>query len=106
MRKMALFFSAVTAIVVSANLAPAAEAPPSSSERFAFVTSEADNSLMIIDLKTEKMIKTLPTGETPHAIVFTKTGKGYVNNRSSTDLTVINGNTFDIVKIIPLPAFP
>jgi hypothetical protein len=26
-------------------------------------------------------------GETPHALVFTKTGKGYVNNRGSRDLT-------------------
>lgn len=105
MRKIALFSFVVIAIVASANTALAAEAPLSSSGRFAFVTSEADNSLTIIDLKTEKMLKTLPTGKTPHVIVFTKTGKGYVNNRGSRDLTVINGNTFDIIKIIPLPAF-
>lgn len=101
---MALFSFVVTAIVVFTNTAPAAEAPPSSSERFTFVTSEADNSLTIIDLKTEKMIKRLPMGETPHALVFTKTGKGYVNNRGSRNLTVINGNTFNIIKTIPLPA--
>ena len=69
-----------------------------------FVTSEADDSLAIIDLKTEKTIKTLPTGKTPHALVFTKTGKGYVNNRGSRDLTVINGNTSNIIKTIPLLA--
>ncbi len=72
MRKKALFSFVVTAIVLSANTAPAAEAPPLSSERFAFVTSEADSSLTIIDLTTEKMIKTLPMGETPHALVFIK----------------------------------
>lgn len=94
-----------TAIILSANTAPAAEALQASAERLAFVTSEADNSLTIIDLITEKTIKTLPTGKTPHALVFTKTGKGYVNNRGSRDLTVINGNTLNIIKTIPLPAF-
>jgi YVTN family beta-propeller protein len=105
LRKTVLLSIVFTAIVLSANTARAAEAPQASSERFAFVTSEADDSLAIIDLKTEKMIKPLPTGKTPHALVFTKTGKGYVNNRGSRDLTVINGNTFNIIKTIPLPAF-
>jgi hypothetical protein len=50
-------------MVLSANTVLAAEAPPASSERFAFVTSEADDSLAIIDRKTEKMIKNSPYGE-------------------------------------------
>ncbi len=44
-------------------------------------------------------------GEAPHALVFTKADKGYVNNKSSRDLTVVNGNISNIVKTIPLPAF-
>lgn len=72
--------------------------------RFAFVPSEGDNNLMIVDLINEKVVKTLPTGKTPHALAFTKEGKGYVNNRGSKDLTVIDGNTFEVMKTISLPA--
>jgi len=73
-------------------------------ERYAFVTSEGDNNLVVLDLNTEKTVKTLPTGKSPHALAFTKDGKGYVNNRGSKDLTVIDGNTFEVVKTIALPA--
>jgi len=72
--------------------------------RFAFVPSEGDNNLMIVDLINEKVVKTLPTGKTPHALAFTKEGKGYVNNRGTKDLTVIDGNTFEVIKTIALPA--
>jgi YVTN family beta-propeller protein len=74
------------------------------SGRFAFVTSEGDNNLSIVDLNTEKVVKTLPTGKTPHALAFTANGKGYVNNRGSKELTVIDGNKFEVTGTIPLPA--
>jgi YVTN family beta-propeller protein len=74
------------------------------SDRFAFVTSEGDNNLAVIDLNTEKIVKTLPTGQTPHALAFTKDGKGYVNNRGSKELTVIDGNKFEVIRTIVLPA--
>ena len=76
----------------------------SASDRFAFVTSEDDNNLTIIDLSTEKVVKTLPTGETPHVLAFTGAGKGYVSNRGSKDLTVIDANAFEVIKTIALPA--
>jgi YVTN family beta-propeller protein len=74
------------------------------SDRFAFVTSEGDNDLSVIDLNAEKVITTLPTGKTPHALTFTSHGKGYVNNRGSRTLTVIDGNKFRVMKTIALPA--
>jgi YVTN family beta-propeller protein len=74
------------------------------SDRFAFVTSEGDNQVMIIDLNSEKVVKTLPTGKTPHALAFTKQGKGYVSNRGSKDLTVVDANKFEVIKTISLPA--
>jgi YVTN family beta-propeller protein len=72
LRKAVLSSIIFTAIVLFANTACEAETPPASSEWFAFVTSEADDNLAIIDLKTEKVIKTLPAGKTPHALVFIK----------------------------------
>jgi YVTN family beta-propeller protein len=74
------------------------------SDRFAFVTSEGENNLAIVDLNTEKLVKTLPTGKTPHALAFTSGGKGYVNNRGSKELTVIDGNKFEVTKTLALPA--
>jgi YVTN family beta-propeller protein len=72
--------------------------------RFAFVTSEGDNNVSVVDLNTEKVVKTLPTGKTPHALAFTTNGKGYVNNRGSKELTVIDGNKLEVIKTVPLPA--
>jgi YVTN family beta-propeller protein len=46
----------------------------------------------------------LLTGKTPHAIAFTRDGKGYVNNRGSKELTVIDGNKAEVVKTIQIPA--
>jgi YVTN family beta-propeller protein len=74
------------------------------SGRFAFVTSEGDNNLSVVDLNAEKVVKTLPTGKTPHALTFTAGGKGYVNNRGSKELTVIDGNRFGVTGTIALPA--
>jgi YVTN family beta-propeller protein len=86
---------AVMFLVASAALA---------SDRFAFVTSEGDNDISVIDLNAGKVITTLPTGKTPHALTFTSYGKGYVNNRGSMDLTVIDGNEFRVIKTIALPS--
>ncbi len=74
------------------------------SDRLAIVPSEGDNNISIVDLNAEKVLKTLPTGTMPHAIAFTKEGKGYVNNRGSKALTVIDGNKLEVVKTIALPA--
>lgn len=73
-------------------------------DRYAFVTSEGDNNLTIVDLIAEKTVKILPTGKVPHALVFTKEGKGYVNNRATKDITVIDGKSLAVLKTIPLPA--
>jgi YVTN family beta-propeller protein len=76
----------------------------SASDRFAFVTSEGDNNVSIVDLNAGKMVKSLPTGKTPHALAFTKDGKCYVNNRGSKDITVIDANKFEVIKTVSLPA--
>jgi YVTN family beta-propeller protein len=74
------------------------------SRRLAYVPNEGDNNLMVVDLNAERVIKTLPTGKTPHALTFTKQGKCYVNNRGTKDLTVIDANKFEVIRTIPLPA--
>ena len=104
MRKTLLLLLLILSSLLVASLAYTDEQSATDSGRFAFVTNEGDNNLMVVDLNTERVVKSLPTGQTPHALVFTKDGKGYVNNRGTKDLTVIDGNKFEVIKTIPLPA--
>lgn len=73
-------------------------------ERIAYVPSEALNNLVVIDLITAKQLKILPTGKTPHALAFTSGGKGYISNRGSNELTVIDANKLEVIRTIPLSA--
>jgi YVTN family beta-propeller protein len=72
--------------------------------QYAYVTNEKDANLMVVDLKTEKVVAILPTGKVPHALVFTPGGKGYVNNRGERSLTVIDGVKMKVLRTIDLPA--
>ncbi len=74
------------------------------SGRYAYVTNEGDNNLLVVDLKSEKVVATLATSKIPHGLVFTREGKGYVNNRGEASLTVIDGISMTVLKSIPLPA--
>jgi len=74
------------------------------SERLAFVSSEGENNVTVIDLNTEKVIKTLPVGSVPHAMATTPGGRIYVNNRGSKNLTVILSDGWTVAKTIDLPA--
>jgi YVTN family beta-propeller protein len=73
-------------------------------ERLALVSSEEENSVAVLDLLTEKTVKVLPVGKTPHAMAATATGKIFVNNRGSADLTVLDANTLEVTATIALPA--
>ncbi|MCI5121350.1 MAG: hypothetical protein D3908_09225, partial [Candidatus Electrothrix sp. AUS4] len=67
-----------------------------------YVANEGDHNVMVVNLETEEILATIPTGYSPHAIVFAG-GKAYVNNRGSEYLSVINTETLE-VKEIPLEA--
>ena len=73
-------------------------------ERLALVSSEGENSVTVIDLLTEKTVKVLPVGKTPHAMAASSSGTIFVNNRGSADLTVLDANTLEVTETIALPA--
>lgn len=73
-------------------------------KRFAFVASESENNIQVINLDTEQLEDKLPTGKTPHAMAVTSMGKIFVNNRGSKELTLIDSNTVQVLGKIPLPA--
>jgi DNA-binding beta-propeller fold protein YncE len=73
-------------------------------KRLALVASEADGRVVVIDLETERVIRTLPTGKVPHAMAVAPGGKIFVSNRGSRELTVIDGMAAEVAGAIPLPA--
>ncbi len=75
-RAYGLLFSVVFLLLAATSAFAAGEAT-----RLAYVPSEGDNNLTVVDLMTEKVIKTLPTGKTPHVLAFTKGGKCYVEQQ-------------------------
>lgn len=77
---------------------------PVTPAHFAYVTNEGDNTVMQVDLEAGRVLKTLPTGKVPHALVFNHGNKLYVNNRGERSLTVIDTAAMTVLKTIPLPA--
>jgi DNA-binding beta-propeller fold protein YncE len=73
-------------------------------ERLALVSSEGEAKVAVVDLETELVIKTIPTGKIPHAMAISPVGKIFVNNRGSRELTIIDGNAVELAGTIPLPA--
>lgn len=104
MKKILIFAVAALTLSLFLNSVSAEQPWTKGHERYAFVPSELDNNLKIVDLQTDEEVRTLPTGNQPHALAFTKDGKCYVNNRSSSELTVIDAFTFEVInRITPLP---
>jgi len=96
--------SIVTMVLLTVLSACVPGVSPPSQSHYAYVTNEKDNNLMVVDLDRQEIIKTLPTGKTPHALVLTKDGKGYVNNRGEKSLTVIDVVSKSVLGTIELPA--
>lgn len=77
----------ITGMVLTMLLA--ASAAFAAGGRLALVSSEGENSVTVLDLLTEKTVKFLPVGKVPHAMAAAPTGRIFVNNRGSQDLTEI-----------------
>jgi len=72
--------------------------------RLAFVASEADGNVVVIDLDTEKVGKILPTGKVAHTMAVAPGGRIFVNNRGSRDLTVLDALAAQVAGSVALPA--
>jgi len=102
MKAMASSFLTMALLAVMVALVPSQS--DEAQRQYAYVTNEQDANLMVVDLESEKVVATLPTGKIPHALVFTHDGKGYVNNRGECSLTVIDGVAMTVLRTIDLPA--
>ena len=95
---------ALSAAALAALLTACAAPGGTPAVRHAFVASEAQNQLVVIDLQTEQPIKTLATGQVPHAMATTAQGTIFVNNRGSKNLTLIDGFRLEPLGALDLPA--
>lgn len=100
-----LFF-AMTGLALSTLMGGCATqtAGTGQAERLALVASETDGNVAVIDLNTEKAVKTLPTGKVPHAMAIVPGGKIFVNNRGTKELTILDGMAVAVAGAVPLPA--
>jgi len=73
-------------------------------ELLALVASETDGNVVVLNLRTEQVEKTLPTGKVPHAMAIATGGKIYVNNRGTRELTILDGKSVQVAGTVPLPA--
>jgi YVTN family beta-propeller protein len=99
------FRTFVTALLL-AGVTTANATPQTTGEatRLALVASEADGIVVVIDLNTEQVGKTLATGKVPHAMAIAPGGKIFVNNRGTKELTILDGIALEVAGAVPLPA--
>jgi YVTN family beta-propeller protein len=70
----------------------------------ALVTGEKSNTLTIVDLDTDEVVKTIEVGKVPHAIgVSPDKTKAYTGNRGSNSISVVDLVGDEAVQTIPLP---
>ena len=73
-----------------------------------YVTGNVDNTVSVIDGKTNTVIVTIPVGGFPQGIAFNSdNGNMYVPSGTSNTVTVIDGQTNTVIgSPIPIGAFP
>jgi YVTN family beta-propeller protein len=69
-----------------------------------YVTND-DGSLAVADGATNQNITQIPTGQFPHGVdVNLLNNKVYVSNENSGNMTIIDGNTNQVLQTLPIPA--
>ncbi len=72
-----------------------------------YISNGRTNNVTVFDLKTEKTLRQIPTGENPDAIMYDNFSKKiYTCNGKSKDLSVIDPATDKVIKTISLGGKP
>ncbi|MFN3804835.1 MAG: cytochrome D1 domain-containing protein [Pyrobaculum sp.] len=75
--------------------------------RFVFVPNRGENTLSVIDTKTDEVIKTIVTGSGPSLSGMTPDGKKlYVSNRGGVDIAVVDTVNLKVIKTITVGERP
>ena len=72
-----------------------------------FVTNYLDNSVSVIDTRTQKLIATIPVGINPRGIAITPSGDAiYVTNVHDGTVSIIDSATLTVINTITVGAKP
>jgi len=70
---------------------------------YAYIPNQVDNTVSVIDLSTNVVIKTIAVGQQPSGVTIAPDGsKAYITNLGSKTLSVINTATNTVTATIPL----
>jgi YVTN family beta-propeller protein len=73
----------------------------------AYVTSIGSGSLTVIDLRTGKRLRNIPTGEGAEGVAVWPGGQQiWVTNRAADTVTVLDAETLEILSQLPATGFP
>ncbi len=90
--------------IVLANRNPCAIAFTPNNQ-YAFVVSDNDNTVLVIDVSSLSVIDTLTVDANPQAIAITPDGRYvFVANAGSDTVSVIDANAFSVLQSIPVSA--
>jgi len=80
---------------------------PAAAASEAYVANWGDNTVSVINTKTNTVVATIPVGSRPSGLAITPNGKfAYVANQYSNTVSVINTETNTVVATIPVGSFP
>jgi YVTN family beta-propeller protein len=78
-----------------------------SGEDFAYVVNQGSDTISVISISTNTVIKTIPVGHYPWRVAFTPDGrKAYVTHLGSDSVSIIDTSTHTVVKTIPVGICP
>jgi YVTN family beta-propeller protein len=81
--------------------------PLSASTVRIYVTNSADDTVDVVDAKTNKVVQVIKGIEVPHGVNFSHDGtQVYISNESERVLDVVDRETGKIVKKVPLSSHP
>jgi YVTN family beta-propeller protein len=66
-----------------------------------YVVAQEDNSLLVVDLSKNKVLKKIGVGNLPHSVILSNNEqRAYVSNQWSDDISVIDLTTFKVVDTL------
>jgi len=73
----------------------------------AFITNQGEHTVSVIDIKQQKVFKTIPVGKAPVGVVTApKLGLVFISNVDSQDVSVIDSKQLQVIQQIAIGGSP
>jgi YVTN family beta-propeller protein len=88
---------------VASLSSPGAAVTGSGSGVRVWVTNRDNDSVSVIDVATRRVLREIPTGDSPEGVAVAPNGRVWVVNRGSATVSIIDPAAFRVVKTVKLP---